>query len=81
MQRTTELTVDRVVEVMRAAIVGLRGQDVDLAPDTRLDGLGLDSLEIAEIFVALDDEAGTDLDRESAGAIVVVADLARLRPL
>jgi acyl carrier protein len=77
---TAGLTVDQVVEVTRTAIGRIRSQDVEIAPDTRFRDLGLDSLEIAEIFLELEDVAGVELDQQSAEGVEVVSDLVRLRP-
>lgn len=78
---TAGLTVEQVVEVARTAISRIRSQDVEITPETRFRDLGLDSLEIAEIFLELEDVAGVELDQQSAEGLELVSDLVRLRPL
>ncbi len=78
---TAGLTVDQVVEVTQTAISRIRSQDVEITPETRFRDLGLDSLEVAEIFLELEDVAGVELDQQSAEGVEVVSDLVRLRPL
>lgn len=48
---------------------------------TALAHLGLDSLEVAELFMVLEDETGMRFDPESATDFSVVDDLVRLAPL
>lgn len=50
-----------------------------VSTSTRLDELELDSLEVAELFAALEDRCGLELDPESAGSLVTVGDLTQLR--
>lgn len=49
--------------------------------DTRLDELGLDSLDFAELFVALEEAAGGEIDPQSTVGLSTVADLPELRRL
>jgi acyl carrier protein len=59
-----------------------RGRDwYDIVEGTPLNDLGLDSMEMAELFMAFEEVAGQRLDPESADGIRLVGDLARLRPL
>jgi acyl carrier protein len=46
---------------------------------TLLDELGFDSLEVAELFAALEDRCGVELDPESARSLITVGDLTQLR--
>jgi acyl carrier protein len=43
--------------------------------------LGLDSLDLAELFLVLEESAGQQLDPASAGELERVGDLTRLLPL
>jgi len=56
------------------------GPQVILA-DTRLETLALDSLDVAEVFLAIEDRVGYRLDPDSVGDPECVGDLTRLRPL
>ena len=59
-----------------------RGRDwYTIVDDTPLNALGLDSLDMAELFMAFEDMAGQRLDPDSADGARLVGDLARLRPL
>jgi acyl carrier protein len=78
---TTVLSVDQVVEATRTALIRMRSQDVEVTPQTRLRDLGLDSLEVAEIFLDLEDLAGRELDQQSVSGPQIVADLAQFKPL
>ncbi len=49
--------------------------------DTDLRELGLDSLDLAELFMILEELTGERLDPASATDVVLVADLCELRPL
>lgn len=49
-----------------------------LGPDARLfEDLGLDSLEVVELAVALEDEFSIEISNEAAGAWATVADVAQ----
>lgn len=78
---TTVLSVDQVVEATRAALIRMRSREVEVTPETRLRDLGLDSLEVAEIFLDLEDVAGVELDQQSVSGANTVADLTQLKPL
>jgi acyl carrier protein len=78
---TTVLSVDQVVETARAALIRMRSREVEVTPDTSLRDLGLDSLEVAEIFLDLEEVAGIELDQQSVMNPETVADLAQLKPL
>jgi acyl carrier protein len=59
-----------------------RGRDwYHIVEGTPLNALGLDSLDMAELFMAFEDVAGQRLDPDSADGARLVGDLARVRPL
>lgn len=63
-------------------VLGERGKDASMiTPRTRLDALGLDSLDVAEFFVRLEELSGHAIDAASAEQLELVGDLTRLRPL
>lgn len=52
-----------------------------ITPDLPLAELGLDSLDQAELFLALEGAAGQELDADSIADARVVGDLATLRSI
>jgi acyl carrier protein len=62
-------------------VLGIKRQQFEpVDARTRLLDLQLDSLDVAELFMALEDHLGCELDPQSARALETVGDLARLRP-
>jgi acyl carrier protein len=53
----------------------------EVTADTNLRNLGLDSVELAELFMILEERVGSRLDPESAADVVLVEDLTQLRIL
>jgi acyl carrier protein len=61
------------------ALLKRRGDtDVVVTPDTRIEDLGLDSMDVVDLFGDLEEQAGRALDPESVADIVVVRDLTML---
>jgi acyl carrier protein len=54
---------------------------IPIAAETRLEDLDLDSLDVAELFITLEDELGCRLDPESVGEPERVGDLTRIARL
>ena len=52
-----------------------------MGAEDRFEDLGLDSLDVAEIFLYLEEQAGCRLDPESAGVLERVGDLVNLKAL
>jgi acyl carrier protein len=71
---TTEQAVQAVAELLDE-----RGRPVDVDAGTRLTDLGLDSLDLAELSLALEEIAGARMDPASAETAASVGDLSRLR--
>lgn len=76
-----EVSVEQAVEAVSEVLGDRRRGGGPVDGGARLDDLGLDSLDVAELFIALEKMAGHQLDPASAGAIERVADLAKLRSL
>ena len=75
--------LDDAVGALRE-LVAARRPDLDpdaMGADTQLDELGLDSLDVAELVMSLEQRTGAFLDATSVDRIVTVADLTRLQPL
>ncbi|HEX8743251.1 MAG TPA: phosphopantetheine-binding protein [Thermoleophilaceae bacterium] len=76
-----ELTVEMVVESVNEVLGTKRRLFDEVTPDTQLNDLKLDSLEVAELFATLEDRSGVELDPDSARSLLTVGDLARLQPV
>ncbi|MBS1871203.1 MAG: acyl carrier protein [Actinobacteria bacterium] len=75
-QLSAALVVDAVNEVL-----GVKRQRFEpVEARTPLADLQLDSLDVAELFMAIEDHSGCELDPESARSFETVGDLAELRP-
>lgn len=74
---TEEMAVNAVNEVLRTK----RKRFTPAEASTSLEALDLDSLEVAELFAALEDMCGVDLDPASAEDFDTVSDLTRLQAL
>ncbi len=74
-----ELTEAMIVTVVNEVLGSKRPRFELVEAATPLAALQLDSLDVAEIFMALEDHAGVELDPDSASAPETVGDLARMR--
>lgn len=78
---TKPIRIEDAIEAV-AEILEDRGIDWGaVTAETNLRDVGLDSLELAELFMILEERAGTRLDPESGADVVVVADLTGLEAL
>lgn len=75
------VTLTIALEAVNDVLLGHRRGIEQATASTSLDALELDSLDVAELFAALEDRCGLELDPQSAVALVTVEDLTRLRPL
>jgi acyl carrier protein len=71
---SSEQAIAAVERVLRR-----KGRTVALEPGMSLRELELDSLDVGELFVTLEELSGRELDAESAEGIETVGDLTRLR--
>jgi acyl carrier protein len=68
---------DEMYHTVTGVLVRIAGVPVDrLAPDTRLDALGLDSLAMLEVGLALQKELGVEIDDAEVAGAQTVSDLA-----
>ncbi len=72
-----EAAVTAVGDVLRAR----HGDGIAVDARTPLRELGLDSLDVAELIVVLEEMVGRELDLESLEDVETVGDLTRLRAL
>ncbi|HKH47089.1 MAG TPA: hypothetical protein VKM72_20725 [Thermoanaerobaculia bacterium] len=73
------LTIEDAVAAVRE-VLEHKGVAVALTSDTPLAVLALDSLDLAEVLIILEEKARTDLDPRRSAPLRRVADLAALRP-
>jgi len=76
-----ELTVQMAVEAVNEVLANKRKRVAHVDEDVPLESLHLDSLEVAELFAALEERCGLELDPDSARSLQTVGDLARLQPV
>jgi acyl carrier protein len=79
MTTKAQLNEDLAVAVVNEVLGSKRERWQPVDASTSLEGLDLDSLEVAELFAMLEDRAGIDLDPDSATSLKTVGDLAGLR--
>jgi acyl carrier protein len=75
------ITVDDAIAVVRNVVEKKGGTSTAIDASTRFDQLDFDSLDVAELFVELEERTGRSLDPESGERIETVGELTRLRPL
>ena len=75
------ITVDEAVRAVAEVLEDRVGDWGAIRPDTALAGLGLDSFDVAELFMILEEVAGDPIDPRSAEGLAIVGDLTRLRLL
>ena len=73
---TLELALRAVSDVLPAR----RRPRVALGPDTRFEDLGMSSLDVAEVFVRLEELVGRPLDASEVESTHTIGDLLALRP-
>jgi acyl carrier protein len=77
----TPLTEEMAVAAVKEVLANTRRRDRQVDAAVELESLGLDSLEVAELFAVLEERSGLQLDPDSAESLVTVGDLARLKPV
>jgi acyl carrier protein len=74
----SSISVDELATVVRAQLGNKLPSDTVLGPDVTLEGLGLASLDVAEIFFAIEDLVGRELDPVPAADAATLGDLVDL---
>jgi acyl carrier protein len=72
------ITIDELAGLIRAEMRGKMPTDVTINEDTRLDELGLSSLQISEIVFTLEDEHDVEFDPARAANAQTLGDLLAL---
>jgi acyl carrier protein len=75
------ISVDQAVAAVTEVIEERAVEWGEVAPLTPLDALGLDSLELAELSMVLEEICGAPIDPRSVEGMRVVADLTEIRTL
>jgi acyl carrier protein len=64
MTETTTVTRDHVLETIREQLKAFEVSPGDVAPDVTYDSLGLDSLDLVELSVRIEDVYGVDIEED-----------------
>lgn len=72
------ITVEEVAALIRREMRGKLAQDSQIDENTRLDELGLSSLQVSEIVFTLEDEHGMEFDPAKAAEAKTLSDLIAL---
>jgi acyl carrier protein len=75
------ITVEEAVRAVAEVLEDRVGDWGEICPSTPLAGLGLDSFDVAELFMILEELAGDPIDPRSGDGLTIVGDLTRLRLL
>lgn len=76
------ISMEVAIAAVEDALARMRkGRGKTITPETRFEDLGLASLDVVEVVLALEERAGVQIDTESAGDVRVVGDLTTLRTL
>lgn len=72
------ITVDDMAKLIRQEMRGKLPKEVQIDESTRLDELGLSSLQVSEIVFTLEDEHGVEFDPAKAADAQTLGDLLAL---
>lgn len=75
------ITPADAVAAIERTLLSMRGESPRVTAATEVDQLGLDSLEIVEIFIVLEERTGCVVSTEALANVRVVGDVARLECL
>ncbi|HEY0448155.1 acyl carrier protein [Actinophytocola sp.] len=72
------ITIEEMAGLIRQEMRGKLPKDVEIDESTRLDELGLSSLQVSEIVFTLEDEHGVEFDPAKAADAQTLGDLLAL---
>jgi len=72
------ITINDLAQLIRQEMRGKLPKDVQIDESTRLDELGLSSLQVSEIVFTLEDEHGVEFDPAKAADAQTLGDLLAL---
>ncbi len=79
--REVGIDEEEIVKAVNTVLANTRLDPPRAEPDVPLQALGLSSLDMAELFVALEELAGGEIDAQSVTSTMTVKDLTSLRCL
>lgn len=71
-----KITVEDAVGAVREVLLNKEQGGVEVTPDTLLRDLSFDSLDLAEVFIILEDKVGGELSRPKVARLERVGDFA-----
>lgn len=74
MTETTSVTREHVLETIREQLQAFEVKPEDVAPDVTYDSLGLDSLDLVELSVRIEDVYGIDIEEDDLKDVWKIAD-------
>ncbi|GAB3210269.1 phosphopantetheine-binding protein [Nocardia tengchongensis] len=75
MVANTLITIDDVRFMVREGLAGSISPDDEISEDTRIEDLGLTSLQIAELIMRIEDDLDIDLDSTRLAEVQTVGQL------
>ncbi|MCT2583657.1 acyl carrier protein [Actinophytocola gossypii] len=72
------ITIDELASLIRQEMRGKLPKDTQIDENTRLDSLGLSSLQVSEVVFTLEDEHGVEFDPARAANAQTLGDLLAL---
>ena len=64
MTETTQVTREHVLETIREQLTAFEVKPEDVSPEVSYDSLGLDSLDLVELSVRIEDVYGVDIEED-----------------
>ena len=74
MTETTAVTREHVLETIREQLKAFEVSPDDVRPDVTYDSLGLDSLDLVELSVRIEDVYGVDIEEDDLKEVVKIDD-------
>jgi acyl carrier protein len=72
------LTINDTCQLLRSQIGSKHRADLDLDANTRLEDLGLSSLQIAEVIFGLEERLGIEFDPVTASEVATIGELVEM---
>lgn len=69
---------EQVLGTLREVLAAFHVDGADVTPEASFEALGLDSLDIVELSVKVEDAYGIDIEEDDLKEVVTVGDAARL---
>ncbi|MEA2474502.1 MAG: acyl carrier protein [Thermoleophilaceae bacterium] len=72
---TDRVTVEDVAQLIRKQLGRKFPEGLELGPDSDLEGLGLSSLDQTEVFFAVEEKVGMELDPTAGADVTTIGEL------